>query len=178
MYEIFLIAAAVLVGGVCWRGRGGWFDIARWTDKGSTTISRVLGVVPLTPFGYALADWQGAVAAVLLLPTLTFGWAQWQVMTNAKDLEPLIGMTGRGCFQVLLTCTALTYLVGNGEAASWYQWAGALMGPIYWTAWRLEAVIRPVRILGRDFIDGPTSVAEITFGMMLYGGFTAALLYA
>lgn len=166
-----VIVAAALVGAIGWRGRGGWYGL------GSTGLSRVLGVVPLAPFAWWAGEWPALVAAMLLIPPLTFGWAEWQDMGTVADNDDFVGMTGRGFLQVSLSVTALHLLVSN-EASIVFMWVGATMGAIYWTAKEFRRHVRPIVVFGRNLVDGFTSVAELVVGATLYAGFVAAIVFA
>lgn len=169
-HPAFIITLAALVGAIAWRGRGGWYRL------GSTQASRVLGILPLLPFAWWAGDLPAAIAALFLFPPLMLGWAEWQDMGTVAQNDDFVGMTGRGFIQVALTSTVLHPLV-DPDAGLAFLWIGALMGVVYWLAMKIRYHVKPIVFLGRDLVDGFTSIAELVFGAVLYAGFVLSVLY-
>lgn len=162
----FIIAtlAAGLLGALMWRMRGGFL-------MPSTQVGRIFAVLPLVAIGYALAGWPAALAAALLFPTTLLPWGKWMDMGTMGDDDDLVGMTGRGFVQTSLAAAGLA-VAASPLAGLIYLFAGALMGPIYWGAWKAFPRVKPEGRLGSNvFIDGPTSIAELAVGFVLYAAF-------
>lgn len=158
----FIAALAGLLGALVWRMRGGFL-------MPSTQVGRVFAVLPLVAIGYGLAGWPAALAAALLFPTTLLPWGRWMDMGTMGDDDDLVGMTGRGFMQTSLVGAALA-VVTSPLAGLIYLFAGASMGPIYWSAWK---AFPGVNLNG--FIDGPTSIAELAVGFTLYAAFVLVI---
>lgn len=156
------LVISALGGAIAWRGRGGPFGLP------STQLTRVLCVVIMTAIAVAATGLIGLCMAAHML-VIWVGWADWQRMERPTDV---LLMGARGLLQTLPTACALWYF-GPNSAAYIYFAAGFLMGPIYWLANRYLANVRHVTIFGKEWIDGPCSLAELGVGAFMTGAFVA-----
>lgn len=156
------VLSVSLIGALMARGMGGWFGFGK-TQPGRVVYVVVLAAL-VAPFSYI-----AAAASLLMWPGATMPHGIWQDMgrVDGKGSDDFLGMSGKEALSVYIPATIMAAI------DPWFGmvviWSGPAVGPVYLLAWRFETRIRPVRLLGRYLIDGPTSIGELGRGAIRYG---------
>ena len=99
------------------------------------------------------------------------GW--WDAFSEDVNVKKSLVLTTRGSVQGLIVGLPLAYF----GYSLWFiaVLGGAMFGPLHYLCTKYLQNVPDVTILKSKFIDGPLSVVEITYGIVLYITFILAI---
>jgi len=164
-----VLALSAFLGGLFWRIRGGF--LGHWNPFG-TQVARLLGTLPLAFLALSIGGLIPALIAMLHMPALMLmGW--WDAFSEDVNVKKSLVLTTRGSVQGLIVGLPLAYF----GYSLWFiaVLGGAMFGPLHYLCTKYLQNVPDVTILKSKFIDGPLSVVEITYGIVLYITFILAI---
>lgn len=167
---MIMLLLAALLGGLFWRIRGGWLGEY---NPGGTQVARLLGTLPLVILGFITGGLYPALLAMTHIPMLMLmGW--WDSFSLNVDLRKSMILVLRGLLQT--TPIALGLLVLGYPLYYLALLGGASFGVLHYLCTKYAQNIPHVIVFKSKLIDGPLSLVEITYGIVLYVSFIFILI--
>lgn len=159
-----------ILGGLFWRIRGGFLGNL---NPGGTQVARLLGTLPLAFLALFTGGLYPALVACLHAPALALmGW--WDSFSENVDIKKSFILTLRGLVQGLIVGIPLFFL---GYSLFWVAiLGGASFGLIHYICTRFMQNVPHISFLNSKFVDGPLSMVEILYGVVLYTTFMGVIL--